>query len=215
MCSPGAVFTAAGPFLTLEPTRCMPQPIALIIDSDIQASNNLAELLMDHREEPEVMTATSIMIAERALQSERIDWLFIRISVWDDYQKLAPALAKSPDRVVFLSPARENCTENLAGLFDAHLKPPYSASKITRIWTRLTHPAFRARPLDFFFLRTGCQYAIIRYGDLRQVRRRGNKIQIFTRHGDYELIGSVVDFQARLPKPLTRVGRSWLVNEAY
>lgn len=193
----------------------MLQPVALIIDLDIQASNNLAELLLDRPECPEVMTATSVAVAEGALHRERIDWLFIRICVWDDYQKLVPTLAECPSRVVFLSPARENCTGNLPELVDAYLKPPYSAAKITRIWNRLADPAFQAQPLDFFFLKSQCHYSIIRYCDLRQVRRRRTKIQIFTRNGDFEVIGSLADFQARLPRPLTRVGRDWLVNECY
>lgn len=193
----------------------MSQPIALIIDPDIQASNNLAELLMERRDEPEVMSATSVLVSERALQTEQIDWLFIRIAVWDDYQKLALTLHDPPRRIVFLSPVRESCTENLSELLDAHLKPPYSATKLARIWSRLSHPSSRPRPLDFFFLKCQCQYSIIRYSDLRQVRRRGAKIQIFTRNGDYELIGSLIDFQARMPTPLTRVGRGLLVNEAY
>jgi hypothetical protein len=190
-------------------------PTALVIDPDVHASNQLAELILERRERPEVMTATGVAVAERALHAEQIDWLFIRISVWDDYQRLAPTLHHVPARVVFLSPGQDNCTGNLPELLDAHLKPPYSAAKIARIWGRLTHAAFRPRPLDFFFLKAQYQYVIIRYADIRQVRRRGAKLQIFTRTGDFEIYGSLIEFQARLPVPLSRTGRNWLVNEGY
>lgn len=191
------------------------QPIALIIDPDTRESNHLAELLLDRSEQPEVMTATSVQVAEHALQTEDIHWLFIRISLWDGYQKLAPTLCHPPMRVVFLSPASENCTNNLPDLLDAFLKPPYSAAKLFRIFSRLSHPFFEPRPLDFFFLKSQCHYSIIRYTDLRQVRWRRGKLQIFTRTEDFEVIGSLTDFQARLPVPLTRASRNWLVNEAY
>jgi hypothetical protein len=190
-------------------------PTVLVIDPDVHASNQLAELLLDRRESPEVMTATSVGVAEHALQTEYIAWLFIRISVWDDYQRLAAELPQPPGRVVFLSPAHENYTGDLPELLDAHLKPPYSAAKIARIWDRLTHPAFRPRALDFFFLKTDGHYHIIRYGDLRQVRRRRAKLQIFTRTGDFEIYGSLIEFQGRLPVPLTRTGRNLLVNQGY
>jgi hypothetical protein len=190
-------------------------PTVLVIDPDVHTSNGLAALLLDRRERPDVMTATSVQVAEHALQTEYIAWLFIRISLWDDFQRTAAGLPQPPDRIVFLSPAHENYTGDLPELLDAHLKPPYSAAKIARIWDRLTHPSFRPRPLDFFFLKTDGHYHIIRYQDLRQVRRHRGKIQIFTRIGDFEVIGSLVDFQARLPVPLTRVGRNWLVNHSY
>jgi DNA-binding LytR/AlgR family response regulator len=161
------------------------------------------------------MTATSVLAAEHVLHCQQLDGLFIRISVWDNYQRLVPTLARRPSRVVFLSQRRENCTEHLAGMLDAHLKPPYSAARLARIWDRLSSPTFQPRPLDFFFLKTECRYSIIRYGDLRQVRWRNGRLQIYTRLGDYEVAGSLLAFQARLPTALTRASRNWLVNETY
>lgn len=129
-------------------------PLVLIIDPDTHSATELTDLIMDRREKPEVMTATSVLVAERALSEEAVDWLFIRIRLRDDYQHLVPELSLPPARVVFLSPGRANCTEHLADIVDAHLKPPCSLIRLGRIWGRLSHPRFTPRPLDFFSLKT-------------------------------------------------------------
>src|SRR5580658_10411611 len=90
-CVPGAVSTAAGLFLYPKTKPMLAQahnPTVLVIDPDTHASNRLAELLLDRSERPEVMTATSVEVAEHALRTEYIAWLFIRIGVWDVFQRL-------------------------------------------------------------------------------------------------------------------------------
>ena len=152
---------------------------------------------------------------ENALLIEGMDWLFIRIALWDQYQLLAPLLVRPPKKVVFLSPATGHNTGNLPERVDAHLKAPYSSARLSKVWERLSHPKFTARPLDFFFLKTRFRYEVVRYRDLHQVCMWKGRLQIFTRKGEFETRGSLTGFQARLPIPLARVRRGWLVNEAY
>jgi hypothetical protein len=189
--------------------------LILIIDPDLSASEELAGLLADRNDRPEVMTATSVLGAEEALRTEEIEGLFIRISVWDDYQKLASSLERGPAKVVFLSGRDEGRSQLSAKIVDAHLIPPYSAVELAGIWRRLSKPEFQPRPRDFLFIQVGRRYEIIRYADIRKVKRRHGWIKVSTRQGDYEVFESLEAFQERLPVPLTWVGGDGLVNEKY
>jgi DNA-binding LytR/AlgR family response regulator len=189
--------------------------LILIIDPDLSASEELAGLLADRNDRPEVMTATSVLGAEEALRTEEIEGLFIRISVWDDYQKLASSLERGPAKVVFLSGRDEGRSQLSAKFVDAHLIPPYSAVELAGIWRRLSKPEFQPRPRDFLFIQVGRRYEVIRYADIRKVKRRHGWIKVSTRQGDYEVFESLEAFQERLPVPLTWVGGDGLVNEKY
>jgi len=190
-------------------------PTVVIIDADAETATPIAEWLSQRPERPEVTMVNSVRAAQRFLETEAVDWLFIRTLAWDEYQRIAPGLLHPPGRVVFLSGRGARGAETLDRLLDAHLKPPFQPMQLLRIWNRLSAPTYQPPPLDFFFLPTGGSYAIVRYGDLREVRRMGARLHVETRHGGYKTAGSLTGFQARLPIPLTLVDPGWLVNEGY
>jgi hypothetical protein len=196
---------------------------------------------------PDVLVYPTVESAAKTLEAGRIDWLFIRINQWDEYQHVV-AKRKTPTHrpyqqgpanqpqqtdqnvdqyghenkiqgtrphTVFLSGHAEKCTDHLDTVLDAHLQPPYRASRLAKIWNRLSDRDFTPRPLDFFFLKTHARYIPIRYSDLCQVQTFGRELWIETRHTEYRITTSLAAFQARLPIPLARVRRGWLVNEAY
>lgn len=192
-----------------------PSPNCLIIDPDTEAAGRIADWLTARPERPEVTTATSIRAGQHCLETEAVDWLFIRISAWDDYQRIAPTLRHQPKRLVFLSGFGENGAQKLDSLLDAHLTSPFQPAQLLRTWIRLSAPTYQLPPLDFFFLPSAGTYVLIRYADLREVRRMGARLQVETRYGAYKTSGSLTAFQARLPIPLTLVDPGWLVNESY
>lgn len=192
-----------------------PSPTCLIIDPDTEAAGRIADWLTARPERPEVTTATSVRAGQHCLETEAVDWLFIRISAWDDYQRTAPTLRHKPKRIVFLSGFGENGALKLDTLVDAHLSFPFQPTQLLRIWVRLSAPTYQLPPLDFFFLRVAGTYVLIRYADLREIRRMGARLQVETRYGAYKTSGSLTAFQARLTIPLTLVDPGWLVNEAY
>jgi hypothetical protein len=112
----------------------------LIVDPDIAAAEELAALLAGRPERPEVMMATSVAAAEAVLLAGEMDWLFIRITLFPDYQKLVSSLDRPPRKLVFLWGREENSSWKFAELIDAQLKPPFSAGELRKIWERLSKP---------------------------------------------------------------------------
>jgi hypothetical protein len=221
MCKPGAVSTAAGLFLILEPNlRYMPQLtapslMALVIEPDSASAFELSQWLADQPERPEVMLSTSVEAAEKCLRTQKIDWLFVRTRCWDHIQQMALSLPRRPRRVVFLSGRREKGTRSLHRTLDAHLRAPYLPEHLAKVWDRLSNPTFQPQPLDFFFLRVSGQLVTVRFGDLRQVHREGELLRVETRQADYLIKSNLIHFQDRLPIRLTPVRPGCLVNEAY
>jgi hypothetical protein len=198
-----------------QPNHIKP-PIIHIIDADPIAARQLADWLLSRPGPPRVFTAIHVSVAEDTLRREPIDWLFIRITAWADYQRLQPSLPGRPRRIVFLSGRNEYCTQHLPYVLDAHLQPPYwSGQLLARVWNRLSDPGFLHQPLDIFFLRIKGRFIPIRYSDLRQVRKHQGKLLIETRHGGYLVNSTFSAFQARLPLPLSWLRRGWWVNETY
>lgn len=64
----------------------------LLIDPDEMAARELAELLKNRPDAPKLWVAHSVANAEMILRTQPVDWLFIRIILWDDYQRLRPTL---------------------------------------------------------------------------------------------------------------------------
>src|ERR1700722_2535044 len=204
--------------LTKKSNPAPVQPTILLVDNDAAASRELGALLLDRLPgqkagPPRLYLAAGVAAAAETIRDERLDWLFIRITEWDAYQHIAFASPLPPPRVVFLSGRAEKCTEHLPLVVDAHLQPPYNAGRLAKIWNRLTGPGFDPRPLDFFFLKNHALYETIRYRDLQQVRKVWGELRVQTRDMEYRMSGSLNAFQERLPIPLARVRRGWLVNE--
>jgi DNA-binding LytR/AlgR family response regulator len=195
----------------------MPQHpgIILVIDPDETAARELADLLHRREGPPRCLISSRVRDAESILRSEAVDWLFIRISVWDDYQFLTPNLPQLPRRVVFLSGRNEKCTAHLALAVDGHLQPPYRPGQLAKAWNKLSDPHFVARPLDFFFVKSRARFEPVRYCDIRQVSLQNGRLQVETRYGEYQISGSLLAFQDRVPVPLILARRGWLVNEAF
>jgi DNA-binding LytR/AlgR family response regulator len=170
---------------------------------------------MDRPGRPNVVVSLDVAAASEMLGTEPVDWLFIRINCWDDYQHIAAANKNLAPKVVFLSGWAEKCTEHLAFTLDAHLQAPYRAGRLSKVLKRLSALDFTPRLLDFFFIKTHARFIPVRYCDLHQVRRIGWTLWIETRQTEYRVTGSLSAFQARLPIPLARVRRGLLVNEAY
>jgi DNA-binding LytR/AlgR family response regulator len=194
----------------------------LIIDSDAAAGRELSEILLNRtpagKTPPNVIVSLDVKPAADLLATEPVDWLFIRINQWDDYQRLV--FTHQPcthvyTRVIFLSGRAEKRTDHLHLDLDAHLQPPHRAGRLAKVWNKLSDPDFTPQPLDFFFLKVQARYIPIRYPDLYQVQRFGRECWIETRQTEYRITANLSAFQARLPIPLTRIRRGWLVNEAY
>ena len=116
----------------------------LLIDPDEAAARELTELLRNRTDPPKVWVAGSVASAEMILRSQPIEWLFIRIILWDDYQRLRPTLVAAPRSVVFLSGRNEKCTLHLSLALDGHLQPPYRSGHLVRIWNRWMGAGFAA-----------------------------------------------------------------------
>ncbi|HLI94133.1 MAG TPA: hypothetical protein VKU83_11000 [Puia sp.] len=187
----------------------------LIIDHDDTAAAELAGLLKNRPQPPAVFVAPGVGTAEPVLRTESIDWMFIRIIAWDDFQRLRPLLLSAPRRVVFLSGRNEKCTAHLPLVLDSHLQPPYRSSHLVRAWNKWMDPLFIPRPLDIFFIKSRARFEAVRYGDLRQVEVEDGKLRLSTRHADYQVTGSLQAFRDRLPISLALVRRGCLVNEFY
>jgi DNA-binding LytR/AlgR family response regulator len=187
----------------------------LLIDPDEMAARELAELLMNRPEPPKLWVAGNLAQAEPILRTQAVEWLFIRIVVWDDYQRLRPLLVRAPARVVFLSGRNEKCTAHLPLALDAHLQPPYRSGRLVRIWKRWMDPVFVPRPLDIFFIKSKARFEPVRYGDVWQVEVEGGALYVQTRHQDYRVSGSLQAFQDRLPVTMTMVRRGCIVNEGF
>ena len=213
-----------------------PSSTIVIIDSDPTAAQELQTLLLN-RPAPStpintpstsaILISPSVAAASKTLEPA-VDWPFIRIKQWDDYQLLtygppASVLAAprvhtgryAYTRVIFPSGRNEKRTEHRRLDLDAHLQPPFRATRLAKIWAKLSNHAFTPRPLDFFFLKHQARYITIRYPDLYQVHRLGRELWIENRHAEYHITSSLAAFQVRLPIPLSTLRRGWLVNEAY
>jgi DNA-binding LytR/AlgR family response regulator len=187
----------------------------ILIDSDETAAAELAALLHSRQEGPRVLIYGAVRDAACMLRGGAVEWLFIRITAWDDYQLLAYTLPNLPRHVVFLSGRNEKCTGHLATTVDGHLQPPYRAGHLAKIWNRMTEPHFTPLPLDIFFIKCKARYQPVRYCDIREVSRESGQLRIETRDAEYLVAGSLQAFQERLPVPLAHTSRGCLVNEAY
>jgi hypothetical protein len=187
----------------------------LIIDPDEIAAHELADLLQNRPEPPRLWVASDVRTAEGILRSQRVEWLFIRIIAWDDYQRLRPTLVGMGARVIFLSGRNEKCTAHLPLAVDGHLQPPYRNGHLVRIWNRWMDPRFVERPLDIFFVKSRARFEPVRYGDLQQVEVEYGKLRLQTRHAEYSVSGSLQAFQERLPVSLTMIRRGCLINEGF
>jgi hypothetical protein len=187
----------------------------LLIDPDEAAARELTELLRNRPDPPGVWVAGSVASAEMILRSQPIEWLFIRIIVWDDYQRLRPTLVGGPRGVVFLSGRNEKCTSHLTLALDGHLQPPYRSGHLVRIWNRWMGAGFLPRPLDIVFIKSRARFEPLRYGDIWQVEIEGGGLLVQTRHADYHVSGSLQAFQERLPATMTMVRRGCLVNACF
>jgi hypothetical protein len=114
-----------------------PSLVVLIIDPDFAAAEELAALLAQRPERPEVMIATSVLAAETSLRTGEMEWLFIRLTVWGDYQKLLPSLDRPPRKIVFLSGRDEKSPWKFTELIEGHMSYPYSAERLGEVWERL------------------------------------------------------------------------------
>lgn len=187
----------------------------LLIDPDDIAALELANLLKNRPQPPMVYLFSDVGTAEPILRTVAIEWLFIRIIVWDDFQRLRPLLPSTPRRVVFLSGRNEKCTAHLPLVLDSHLRPPFRPAHLVRTWNKWMDALFIPRPLDIFFVKSHARFEAVRYGDLRQVEVECGKLRLVTRHADYQVTGSLQAFQDRLPIALALVRRGCLVNEFY
>jgi DNA-binding LytR/AlgR family response regulator len=187
----------------------------LLIDPDEMAARELTELLKNRPDPPKVWVAHSVASAEKILRTEPVEWVFIRIIVWDDYQRLRPTLITSPRGVIFLSGRNEKCTAHLSLALDGHLQPPYRSGHLVRIWNRWMDPSFVRRPLDILFVKSRARFEPVRYSDIWQVEVENGRLLVQTRHADYQVCGSLQAFQDRLPVSMAMVRRGCLVNEGF
>jgi DNA-binding LytR/AlgR family response regulator len=187
----------------------------ILIDADQTAAGELAALLQSRQDGLRVLTYGAVRDAAYILRGGTVEWLFIRITAWDDYQLLAHTLPNLPRQVVFLSGRNEKCTGHLASTVDGHLQPPYRAGHLAKIWNRMTDPYFIPLPLDIFFIKCRARYQPVRYCDIREVSRESGQLRIETRDAEYLVAGSLQAFQERLPVQLAHTSRGCLVNEAY
>jgi DNA-binding LytR/AlgR family response regulator len=187
----------------------------LLIDPDEMAARELAELLMNRPEPPKLWVTTSVASAEPILRTQPVDWLFIRIIVWDDYQRLRPTMIRAAKGVVFLSGRNEKCTAHLASAVDGHLQPPYRSGHLVRIWNRWLGAGFMPRPLDVFFVKSRARFEPVRYSDIWQVEVDSGGLRLQTRDAEFRVSGSLQAFQDRLPVTMTMVRRGCLVNECF
>jgi hypothetical protein len=187
----------------------------LLIDPDEIAARELAELLMNRPDPPKLWVAGSVASAEPILRTQAVEWVFVRIICWDDYQRLRPTLITSPGGVVFLSGRNEKCTAHLPLALDGHLQPPYRSGHLVRIWKRWMGAGFEARPLDIVFIKSRARFEPVRYGDISQVEVEGGGLRVQTRYADFRVSGSLQAFQDRLPVAMAMVRRGCLVNERF
>jgi DNA-binding LytR/AlgR family response regulator len=187
----------------------------ILIDADETAASELAALLYNRQDGLRVMICGTVRDAACTLRDEVVEWLFIRITAWDDYQLLAYTLPNLPRRVIFLSGRNEKCTGHLALAVDGHLQPPYRAGHLAKIWNRMTDLYFTARPLDIVFIKCKARYQPVRYCDIREVIKESGQLRIETRDTEYLVAGSLQAFQERLPVQLAHTSRGCLVNETY
>jgi DNA-binding LytR/AlgR family response regulator len=187
----------------------------LLIDPDEMAARELAELLMNRPEPPKLWVTTSVASAEPILRTQPVDWLFIRIIVWDDYQRLRPTMIRAAKGVVFLSGRNEKCTAHLASAVDGHLQPPYRSGHLVRIWNRWLGAGFMPRPLDVFLVKSRARFEPVRYSDIWQVEVDSGGLRLQTRDAEFRVSGSLQAFQDRLPVTMTMVRRGCLVNECF
>jgi hypothetical protein len=190
-------------------------PICLIVDDDLVSTRDLITVLETQRYARPIGLATTGSGALELLQTVHADWLFIRITVWDDYRNRAALLRQPPTRVIFLSDRGEKCTQDLPTEVDFHLQPPYRVSGVGKLARRLTDPATPIRSLDVLFLRVACRFRAIPIERLQSVRSRRGFLEIETDDATYIVAGSLAQFQQRLPPCFTRVKRGLLVAHAY
>jgi DNA-binding LytR/AlgR family response regulator len=187
----------------------------LLIDPDEMAARELAELLKNRPDPPKLWVAKSVASAEMILRTQPVEWVFIRIILWDDYQRLRSTLVKEPWGVIFLSGRKEKCTAHLPLALDGHLQPPYRPGHLVRIWNRWMDVHFVRRPLDILFVKTRARFEPVRYSDIWQVEVENGKLHLQTRHADYQVSGSLQAFQDRLPVTMAMVKRGCLVNMGF
>jgi DNA-binding LytR/AlgR family response regulator len=192
-------------------------PTILIIDPDAAAAQELHGLLEKKYPASRIIVSPDIQTIKNQLSFQSIQWLFIRIICFDDFQQVTYKSRHQhpPPKTIFLSSATEKCTGHLDFILDGHLQAPYRPGRLGKVMKKMSDPAFIPQPLDFFFLKYKARYTPIHYHDLYQVQQFKRELWIETRQTEYRITASLAAFQARLPIPLTRIRRGWLVNEAY
>jgi DNA-binding LytR/AlgR family response regulator len=183
----------------------------LVIDEDAEAGEELRAGLVKARQVACLGVSVSVPAAIETFPVGGVDCLFIRITLWDDYQKIVGFLQNPPRLVVFLSGRTEKCTEFLPREVDFHLQPPYSRATLAACLDRMLSPFFKPRALQFFFLRVNCRFHAVPYGSLQSVVSKGNYLTVRTDRDEYQIVGSLANFQRRLPIGFARVGRGIMV----
>ncbi len=186
-------------------------PICLLINEDESALEELAGLIGHGGHASKIFKAGDVPTARVILENNRIDLLFLRVKVWDEYRKMLPALAAPPRVVVFLSGPKERSTLRLEKEVDFHLAAPYRPGVIGRMFARIKDPSFVPRALDFFFLKADRQYYAVPFATLRAVSSKGRILTVRTDKAEYQVSGTLTGLQDRLPPLFCRVGPSLLV----
>jgi hypothetical protein len=183
-------------------------PTCWIIDEDRSAADELIRLLQTNNYGRVLGMSTSVA----GWENRPVDCLFIRISCWDDYLRATGCgHVSAAMTVIFLSGEHEKCTSHLSGILDFHLQPPYRASRLGAIFQRRAVRNFQPRSLDFLFLKVQCRFEAIYFRALLRVRGRDGWLTIQTRDQDYQVAGTLAQFQRRLPVSSNRINRHLLV----
>jgi DNA-binding LytR/AlgR family response regulator len=190
-------------------------PTCIIIDDDLISTRELIQVLETQHHARPIGVATTVSGAIDLLQAMAADWLFIRITAWDEYRNRTAFIRQRPARVIFLSGRGEKCTQDLSNEVDFHLQPPYRKSSVGKVVRRLTDPTTTLRSLDVLLLRVACRFRAIPIERLQSVRSRRGFLEIETDYGIYVVAGSLTEFQQRLPPSFTRVKRGLLVNAVF
>jgi DNA-binding LytR/AlgR family response regulator len=183
----------------------------LVIDEDAEAGEELRAGLAKAHQVACLGVSVNVPAAIESFPVGGVDCLFIRITLWDDYQKTVGFLPSPPRLVVFLSGRTEKCAHFLQGEVDFHLQPPYGRAALAACLERMASPFFTPRSLQFFFLRVNCRYHAVPYGSLQNVMSKGNYLKVRTDQAEYLIVGSLASFQQRMPITFLRVARGVLV----
>jgi DNA-binding LytR/AlgR family response regulator len=193
----------------------MQQRPALIIDEDMAAAKQLADLLLNCGYVHQCFFVGNMADAQKIMLERRIGILFIRIIHWDKYRRIIPLLNHPPEVIVFLSGRMEKCTYELSEEVDFHLQPPFRRTSLIRVFARLLEPGFRPRSLDFFFLKCNHRFRVVYFDSLRAVSSKGGYLTVRTDKQEYFVAGSLRRLEERLPPLFCRINRNLIIAEQY